>query len=530
MGSGKLNIKTTLGGFACVRVWMAMGILAVLLAAAFPFVFVSSSQAQSTPTLDAATVDGLSLVLTYDEDLDENSVPDQSAYSVTVGSNSAAQPSGVDISGKTVTLTLATAASAGDTVTLTYTVPGSNPVQDLAGNDAGALTDQSVTNNTPDTTLSALVIEDANGNAVMLDPAFASSTTSYTASVDHVVDVITVSPTAADSGATVGYFDVNDLAIADADGVAVGHQAALDVGQNTVKVKVTAADTVANQTYTVVITRAAQVLVSNFGQSSDANLRASILAQEFTVESSSDYTLTSVTIDVGFRSSSGVDVAIRTVSGSDPAAADLYSLTEPGGPGMGSRTYMAPANATLTKGTSYFVAITGTSNAGSPVAGTHSDGEDSSGVSGWTIADDRRFFSAGRWSGGAEAIKMEIKGYVGADAPRINSPAAGRPTILGVPLVGEELTAELGDVADDDGIPGYAAAFVYQWIRVDSDGASNPTDIGADSSKYTLTDADEDKRVKVKVSFTDIGGFDEEVESLAFPSHGAVGPAGQQSR
>ena len=97
------------------------------------------------PALSTATVDGTSLVLTYDEPLDEDSAPAASAYSVTVGSNSAA-PSAVAVSGSTVTLTLAKAAASGDTVTLAYTVPSSNPVQDAVGNDAAALSSQAVTN------------------------------------------------------------------------------------------------------------------------------------------------------------------------------------------------------------------------------------------------------------------------------------------------------------------------------------------------------------------------------------------------
>ena len=101
----------------------------------------------TAPTLETATVDGTALVLTYDEALDEDSEPGTSAYEVTVG-GSAATVSTVSVDDKTVTLTLATAAQAGQTVSLGYTVPGSDPVQDLAGNDAVALTGEAVTNNT----------------------------------------------------------------------------------------------------------------------------------------------------------------------------------------------------------------------------------------------------------------------------------------------------------------------------------------------------------------------------------------------
>ena len=94
----------------------------------------------TVPTLSTATVDGTSLVLTYDEALDTSSEPATSDYSVSVAGGTGVAPSSVDVSGMTVTLTLGTAVTAEQTVTVTYTVPGSNPVQDAAGNDAVALT------------------------------------------------------------------------------------------------------------------------------------------------------------------------------------------------------------------------------------------------------------------------------------------------------------------------------------------------------------------------------------------------------
>ena len=38
--------------------------------------------------------------------------------------------------------------------------------------------------------------------------------------------------------------------------------------------------------------------------------------------------------------------------------------------------------------------------------------------------------------------------------------------------------------------------YSYQWIRVDSDGVSNPTDIGTDSATYTLVAADRGKKIR----------------------------------
>ena len=96
------------------------------------------------PTLSASAAPGMTLVLTYDETLDDTSVPAASAYAVTVD-GSDRTVSSVAISGQTVTLTLASAVTLGQTVIVSYTVPGTNPVQDDDGIDAAALTDEVVT-------------------------------------------------------------------------------------------------------------------------------------------------------------------------------------------------------------------------------------------------------------------------------------------------------------------------------------------------------------------------------------------------
>ena len=99
------------------------------------------------PVLTGATVNGGTLVLTYDETLDGASVPAAGAFAVTAA-GSAVTVNGVSVGGSAVTLTLANAVQVNQTVTLDYT-PGTNPIQDGAGNDAAALSGRSVTNNTP---------------------------------------------------------------------------------------------------------------------------------------------------------------------------------------------------------------------------------------------------------------------------------------------------------------------------------------------------------------------------------------------
>ena len=87
----------------------------------------------------------------------------------------------------------------------------------------------------------------------------------------------------------------------------------------------------------------------------------------------------------------------------------------------------------------------------------------------------------------------------------VNSPATGGPTISGTAYVGETLTVSTRDIRDPDGLDG--VSYGYQWIRVDGTTQTNIS--GATSRTYTPVAADEGKKVKVKVSFTDEAGISE---------------------
>ena len=116
----------------------------------------------STTTLPA--VDGATLTVTFDENLDPNSVPAPDAFHVTVGAERRrVADNGVAISSATVTLTLASAVIDADTVKVRFDKPAQNenPLQDFsAGNDVESFTDQDVTNNTADVapTVSSAVV------------------------------------------------------------------------------------------------------------------------------------------------------------------------------------------------------------------------------------------------------------------------------------------------------------------------------------------------------------------------------------
>ena len=123
-----------------------------------------------------------------------------------------------------------------------------------------------------------------------------------------------------------------------------------------------------------------------------------------------------------------------------------------------------------------------------------------------TFADDE---------GNAETLTSEPTDAV---APRPNSPATGAPTIGGTAQVGETLKVETSGIADADGLTG--ATFSYQWL------SSRDTEIGgATSSTYTLVAADEGKRIKVKVSFTDDADNEETLTSLATTAVAGAAPA-----
>ena len=70
------------------------------------------------------------------------------------------------------------------------------------------------------------------------------------------VDEITVLPTVSDSNATYEIQDGDGTVLTDADTNTTGFQVAIDKGENTVKVEVTAEDGSTTRTYTITVTRA----------------------------------------------------------------------------------------------------------------------------------------------------------------------------------------------------------------------------------------------------------------------------------
>ena len=94
-----------------------------------------------------------------------------------------------------------------------------------------------------------------------------------------------------------------------------------------------------------------------------------------------------------------------------------------------------------------------------------------------------------------------------AVAAKPNTAATGEPTISGTPQVDETLTADTSAISDEDGLAN--VSYQYQWLRDDADIA------GQTNSTYQLVSADQDKTIKVRVTFADDAENAESLTSVA---------------
>ena len=264
-------------------------------------------------------------------------------------------------------------------------------------------------------------------------------------------------------------------------------------------------------------TSATGALISNVGQTAatgDAQVNTpQSQAQGFTTGSDSGgYTLGSVELAVSSFSgtASDITVSIYSESSGDPGTV-VHTLTTPASISAAVTTFTAPSGATLAASTTYYVVISTTSS-GISLGRTDATAEDTGGVSGWSIADSRRFFGLSGWNTTTNPIRMRVNGDA---ATSTNSPATGAPTITGTAQVGESLTADISNIGDADGIAD--ADFEYQWIAFD--GTTDSDISGATGETYRPLLAHLDQTIKVRVTFDD---DDDNAESLTSAPTAAV--------
>ena len=521
------------------------------------------------PELLTARVNGPTITLTYDEALDANSTPPTSAFSVLV-SGTAREVSEVYISGSAVSLTLASAVTLDDTVSLSYSAPqdtGEQRVQDTAGNDAGSHSEEPVENDTPKPNTGATGAPTISGTTHVGETLTAAVT--GIADEDGLTNVVFAYQWARSDGSE--YTD-----IAGATGVTytlVGE----DEGK-TIKVTVSFTDAEGNEE-----TRISGPTNPVAATAPDAPDRLNVWPHDEnaldlyweapashggspvtgykvqwkeavdswdTLEDVSEETVTGTTHTISGLTE-GMEYAVRVIAtnqvGEGPASAEKTAFP---------REIRAPLMVrSRVDGATLRVLYDEVLDEGSaPLADAFDvrvtcrcdnmiwrDEEarravDMVSVNGDTVvltlaspatAEDYVVIS---YNPPSDEASPRLQDAAGNPAAAIrptevfndteetaesdghpNSPVAGAPTIDGIAQVGQVLSVGVTGIDDEDGLTN--VVFAYQWAR--SDGTTYTNIQGATGATYTLVEADEGKTITVTVSFTDDAGNPEKLSSDA---------------
>ena len=412
------------------------------------------------PELSGASVDGAALTLAFGDDLTETPLPAVNTFTVTVGQEARGVDS-LEITGSSVTLTLALAVTSSDQVSVSYTVPtdaAAARLEDLSGNPAASFADQSVTNNT--------AAEQQQNSPARGGPAI-----SGTVQVGETLTASTSAISDTDGLTKVSYayqWTAND---GNSDSDIAGATArtytltAADVGK-TIKVKVTFTDDAGIE----------ESLPSAATAAVAANVPGAPARPSVSVIDTGKLDLSWEAPETdGGSAVIGYKVQWKEAAGSWDTPEDVSEAAATGT----SHTITG-----LTGGVEYSVRVSAVNSVG--------DGAPSPEATGTPTAGD------------------SASGSKGAQG----TPAEGLPAITGEPTVGETLRADNSGISDKDGMK--KAVFTYQWMAggADIDGATG--------ASYTLTDGEEGLAVQVWVSFTDDAGNPEAVTSVGTA---AVSPA-----
>ena len=426
--------------------------------------------------LRSATVDLGMLTLTYSKELDTGVSLETAPFAVNVNGSSRSL-SGVAVGQSSVLLLLSQPVEAGDMVTVDYTVPdGPDFIRDTLGRKAASFSRQAVTNSTAeDQEDAARGTEDAD-----TEPEYASAVVEPTLTVT-VHDV-----PSSHNGQDAFTFELR-----------FSEDPKPDFSYRTVRDH---AFTVAGGSVTYV---RRLVPPSNIGWE-----------VHVTPDGNGD-------VNLSLRSTTDCSAqgAICTGEGRKLSGGLQLAVAGPNTPATGAPTISGTAQVgeTLTANTSSISDADGMTNAAFTYQWLADDAEINGAIaSSYTLADDdegkaitvRVRFTDDR--GNEETLTSTATEAV---QPKPNNPATGAPTISGTLQVGETLTAGTTDISDGDGLGN--AVFAYQWLAADSNIS------GATDSTYTLVAADAGKTIRVRVSFTDDAGNNEELTSVAT---GAVAP------
>ena len=415
--------------------------------------------------LQSATVDGSTLTLTYNEVLDTGVTLGTTPFAVSVNGSSRLLIA-VGVGESNVLLLLSSAVEAGDTATVDYTAPeGPDSIRDIRGRKAASFSGQAVTNDTAPAT-------DDTASAPLT-----ASVHDAPASHDGQTAFIFELRFSEDPEPDFSYTTVRDHAFT-VTGGAVTYVRRLEPGKNV------------RWEITVTPGSSAAVAIA-LNATTDCSTQGAICTEE------------------GGKLSGGLQLA---VPGPNTPATGLPTITG-----------TARVGETLTSDTTGISDGDGLNNAAFAYQWLADDAEiNGATASTYTLTDAdagkaiRVRVSFTDDAGNDEELTSAATGAVAAAPPPPNTPATGVPTIIGTAQVGETLTADTTGISDDDGLDN--AVFAYQWL---ADAAEIN---GATASTYTLTDADAGKAIKVRVSFTDDAGNDEQLTSAATGAVAAAPP------
>ena len=219
------------------------------------------------------------------------------------------------------------------------------------------------------------------------------------------------------------------------------------------------------------------------------------------------------------------DLTVRLVESSAGNQQTVALLIPPNRSLIGHDVYSfsAPANTTLAPNKDYWIVVKGNGNGWFHAT----TGAAPALVRGWELADDYDYRSKYLYAeDGTQSINTgtefrQFPGNLSLRINRLNHVATGQLTIKGTPETQQTLTAAATSIEDDDG--GVPATLDYQWMRYSADGTAFETNIGTNSSEYTLVLADEGKRIRVQTSFVDGKGNDEgPFTSDAYPASSTI--------
>ena len=134
---------------------------------------------------------------------------------------------------------------------------------------------------------------------------------------------------------------------------------------------------------------------------------------------------------------------------------------------------------------------------------------DPDGSSYWFHVRAKNAHGSSEWSD-FNFVETTNESDTGRRARPDNVPASGTPAISGTAEIGETLTADTTGIEDGNGLD--RVQFRFQWVS--HDGSADTDIASATDSTYTLAASDEGKIIKVRVAFTDRGGYAESLTGV----------------